>query len=80
MRGLPELGEDEYYEMWYAGEDGGRISCGTFRAGPGGRATASFTASVNVRSYPKIEVTREADDGDPAAGGEKVLVGSVPDP
>ncbi|MBA2784014.1 MAG: anti-sigma factor, partial [Rubrobacteraceae bacterium] len=34
---LPELRKDEYYELWYAKEDGGRISCGTFRAQPGGQ-------------------------------------------
>ncbi len=33
VRGLPELREDEYYEMWYAREDGERISCGAFRPG-----------------------------------------------
>jgi anti-sigma factor RsiW len=31
---MPELEEDEYYEMWYYAEDGDRISCGAFRTGP----------------------------------------------
>jgi hypothetical protein len=29
--GMPELEENEYYEMRYYAEDGGRISCGNFR-------------------------------------------------
>jgi anti-sigma-K factor RskA len=78
VRGLPELPEDEYYEMWYASEDGGRISCGAFRPEPEGRqTTVAFTTPINARAYPEIEITREADDGDPASSGEKVLEGRL---
>jgi anti-sigma-K factor RskA len=75
--GLPELRKDEYYELWYAKEDGGRISCGTFRAQPGGQTSVNLTAPVGATSYPKIEVTREPDDGNPGTSGEKVLVGDL---
>jgi anti-sigma-K factor RskA len=75
--GLPELRKDEYYELWYAKEDGGRISCGTFRAQQGGQTTVNLTAPASAVSYPEIEVTREADDGDPGSSGEKVLVGDL---
>lgn len=75
--GLPKLRKDEYYELWYAKEEGGRISCGTFRAQPGGQTTVNLTAPVGATSYPKIEVTREPDDGDPGSSGEKVLVGDL---
>jgi anti-sigma-K factor RskA len=34
---MPDLEEDEYYEMWYYAEDGDRISCGAFRTGPDNR-------------------------------------------
>jgi anti-sigma-K factor RskA len=74
---LPELREDEYYELWYAREDGGRISCGTFRAQQGGQTTVNLTAPANAVSYPEIEVTREPDDGDPSSSGQKVLVGDL---
>jgi anti-sigma-K factor RskA len=74
---LPRLSKDEYYEMWYAREDGGRISCGTFRAQPEGKTTVTLTAPVSAVSYPIIEVTREPDDGDPGSSGEKVLVGNL---
>ena len=77
VRGLPELRKDEYYELWYAKEDGGRISCGTFRAQQGGQTTVNLTAPANAMSYPEIEVTREPDDGDPGSSGEKVLVGDL---
>ena len=78
--GLPELHEDEYYEMWYyTEEDGGRISCGTFRVHPEGQTTVNLTAPMSVRSYPEIEITREPDDGDPQASGKKVLEGQLRD-
>jgi anti-sigma-K factor RskA len=74
---LPELQKDEYYELWYAKEDGGRISCGTFRAQQAGKTTVNLTAPANAVSYPEIEVTREPDDGDPGSSGEKVLIGDL---
>lgn len=77
VQGLPKLRKDQYYEMWYAKEDGKRISCGTFRAQPGRQTTMNLTAAVNAASYPKIEVTREPDDGDPSASGKEVLVGDL---
>jgi anti-sigma-K factor RskA len=75
--GLPELRKGEYYELWYAKEDGGRISCGTFRAQHGGQTTVNLTAPASAVSYPEIEVTREPDNGDPGSSGEKVLVGDL---
>jgi anti-sigma-K factor RskA len=75
--GLPELQKDEYYELWYAKEDGGRISCGTFRAKQGGQTTVNLTAPASAVSYPEIEVTREPDDGDPGSSGKKVLIGDL---
>jgi anti-sigma-K factor RskA len=75
--GLPELRKDEYYELWYAKEDGGRISCGTFRAQHRGQTTVNLTAPASAVSYQEIEVTREPDDGDPGSSGEKILVGDL---
>jgi anti-sigma-K factor RskA len=77
VQGLPKLRKDQYYEMWYAKDDGERISCGTFRAQPGGQTTVNLTAPVNAASYPKIEVTREPDDGNPESSGEEILVGDL---
>ncbi len=75
--GMPKLKEDEYYEMWYYAEDGGRISCGTLRAGPKGHTTVNLTAPVTARDYREIEITRELDDGNPEASGEEVLEGKL---
>jgi anti-sigma-K factor RskA len=75
--GMPELKEDEYFEMWYYAEDGGRISCGTFRVGPEGQTTVNLSAPATAVDYPEIEITREPDDGDPKASGEEVLEGSL---
>jgi hypothetical protein len=77
VQGLPKLRQNEYYEMWYATENGERISCGTFRTQLEGRTTVNLTAPALATSYPVIEVTREPDDGDPAASGKKVLVGNL---
>jgi len=80
VRGLPELREDEYYEMWYAKHSGQRISCGAFRVQPGAKTTTvQLTAPLNAVKYPKIEVTREPDDGDPGTSGKEVLVGDLSD-
>jgi anti-sigma-K factor RskA len=74
---MPELEEDEYYEMWYYAEDGDRISCGAFRTGPEGRTAVNLTAPATARDYPEIEITREPDDGNPEASGEEVLEGKL---
>ncbi len=75
--GMPELEEDEYYEMWYYAEDGGRISCGTFRVGPEGRIAVDLSAPATAGDYPEIEITREPDDGNPKASGVAVLEGRL---
>jgi len=77
--GLPELRRGEYYEMWYYREEGGRISCGTFRAQQEGHTTVNLTAPASATSYPEIEITREPGDGNPGTSGEKVLTGSLED-
>ncbi len=77
--GLPEPEGGEYYEMWYAKEGRGRISCGTFHPQPDGRASVSMSAPVSAVAYPEIEITLEPDDGDPGSSGEVMLKGSLRD-
>ena len=77
VQGLPRLREGEYYEMWYVDEEGGRISCGTFRAQ--GETTVNLTAPGSAVDYPEIEVTREAGDGDPGPSEQVVLKGDLRD-
>ena len=77
--GLPEPSGGEYYEMWYAKEGGGRISCGTFSAKPDGRTTVNMSAPASAVAYPKVEITLEPDDGNPGSSGKVVLKGSLRD-
>ena len=74
---MPELADDQYYEMWYYAEDGSRISCGTFQVVPEGRTAVNLTAPATAKDYPEIEITREPDDGDPRSSGEEVLEGKL---
>lgn len=62
MRGLPGPGQHAYYEVWMTAPDGHHISAGTF----GESARVTVTAGVRRADYPRIWVTREPDDGDPA--------------
>ena len=73
---IPELADDEYYEMWYYIEDGSRISCGTFQVGSKGRTTVNLTAPATARDYPEIEITREPDDGAPGRAVRRFWKGS----
>ena len=77
MWGMPELGEEEYYELWFV-EGDERMSGGTFRAKPEGQTIVNLTAPASVRSYPEVGITRESDDGDPLPSGDKVLGGNLP--
>lgn len=77
--GLPEPTGGEYYEMWYAREGGGRISCGTFSPRPSGRSTVSMSAPASAVAYPEVEITLEPDDGNPGSSGNVVLKGSLRD-
>jgi len=77
--GLPEPRGGEYYEMWYAREDGERISCGTFQAQTEGHTTVSMSAPASAVAYPEVEITLEPDDGDPGSSGKVVLEGSLRD-
>jgi anti-sigma-K factor RskA len=76
VRGLPELGEEEYYELWFV-EGDEHMSGGTFRAKREGRTVIDLTAPANIRSYPVVGITRESDDGDPRPSGDQVLGGNL---
>lgn len=70
-----------YFECWYVAEDDtpeqpARVSAGTFRAPAGGRAVVRMVTAADPRRFPTIEVTLEANDGDPGRAGPAVLRGS----
>ncbi len=69
LTGLPGPGQHAYYEVWMTAPDGHHISAGTFS--DSGKVTV--TAGVLRVDYPRIWVTREPDDGDPAPYPSVVL-------
>lgn len=70
MSGLPRSDAGHFYELWLVG-DGGRVSAGTFRS-DGSPIARAFTTAADPASYPRIGITLEPDDGDPAASEQRV--------
>ncbi len=70
MSGLPRSDAGHFYELWLVG-DGGRVSAGTFRS-DGSPIAQTFTTAADLATYPRIGITLELDDGDPAASDQRV--------
>ena len=70
MSGLPASGPSDFYELWFVG-DQGRVSAGTFRA-DGSPLRLTFLTAADLERYPRIGITREPDDGNPAASDARV--------
>ncbi len=75
------------YELWFVGEGDtlrspNRISGGTFYPQEANEGKARLLAGPFARSYPRLEVTLEPNDGDPRRTGPIVLApqGSQADP
>ncbi|MGH2716867.1 MAG: anti-sigma factor domain-containing protein, partial [Pseudonocardiaceae bacterium] len=80
---LPILPEGEYYELWFVGPGDrpgkpNRISAGTFHPDEEGRSNVRFAAAVDPAKYPRLAVTAEPGDGDPAPSGPDVMRSSQP--
>lgn len=80
---LPILPEGEYYELWFVGPGDrpgapNRISAGTFHPDEKGRSNVRFTAAVDPAEYPRLAVTAEPGDGDPAPTSPDVMHSSQP--
>jgi hypothetical protein len=73
---LPELGPDEYYELWFV-KDGERISGGGFTVDDEGSATVTMNAPRAAEGYPSMGITREESPGDPRPSPTKVLGGKL---
>ena len=79
---LPILPTGEYYELWWVGPRDSRrapnrISAGTFHPDEQGAAEVTFAAAVDPAKYPRLAVTAEPGDGDPAPHGPDLLRGRV---
>jgi hypothetical protein len=70
MSGLPRSDAEHFYEFWLVG-NGGRVSAGTFRS-DGSPIAQTFTTAADLTTYPRIGITLEPDDGDPAASDQRV--------
>lgn len=78
VSGLPPTDAGHVYECWFVGpgdtlQHQNRISAGTFRVGPDGKATVHLWAAADLSRFPKMGITLEPNDGIPLRRGPKVL-------
>ena len=79
VSGLAPNQDGGVYECWFVGpgdtlERPNRVSAGTFRVGPDGRAALRLHSAADLRRFPVMGVTLEDDGGDPRRTGDKILV------
>jgi hypothetical protein len=75
--GLPRPGPDEYYELWF-GEEGGRVSAGTFTVGARGRETLYMSVPGEAGDYRQVGITLEKFPEEPRMSSAKaVLTGEL---
>ena len=79
VSGLPANPPGTYYECWFVGpgdteQRPNRVSAGTFTVGSDGTATVMMYSAADPARYPRMGVTLEPDDGNPARTGPKYLV------
>jgi hypothetical protein len=72
--GLPRPGKDEYYELWF-GEEGGRVSAGTFTVDAGGRETLYMSVPREASGYQQVGITLEKFPREPRMSSAKVVLG-----
>jgi anti-sigma-K factor RskA len=84
VEGLAPTTPGRHYELWFVGpgdslQKPNRISAGTFVVGTSGKAKVQMFSAASLTRYPKVGITDEPNDGNPARTGPKVL-GSQPAP
>ena len=72
--GLPRPGKDEYYELWF-GEEGGRVSAGTFTVDAEGRETLYMSVPREASGYQQVGITLEKFPMEPRIKSAKVVLG-----
>jgi hypothetical protein len=72
--GLPRPGPNEYYELWF-GEEGGRVSAGTFTVDAQGRETLYMTVPEQASGYQQVGITLEKFPKEPRMSSAKVVLG-----
>src|SRR6266581_229042 len=78
VEGLPPTPPGRHYELWFVGpgdslQKPNRISAGTFLVGANGKAKVQMLSAASLARYPKVGITDEPNDGNPARTGPKVL-------
>jgi hypothetical protein len=75
--GLPRPQPNQYYELWF-GEEGGRVSAGTFTVDEGGRETLYMTVPEDASGYEQVGITLEEFPEEPRMSAAKpVLTGEL---
>jgi anti-sigma factor RsiW len=67
-------GTPAVYEMWCVGEDGSKVSAGTFRLDASGRADVRLTAAARLGEYDHVSVEQRALG---EQSGRRVLAGEI---
>ncbi len=74
--GIPPCKDDEYYELWFVGDEE-RVSGGSFTVGPSGRVEVDLNAPRLAGAYPQVGVTKETSPRPPGASDAKMLGGEL---
>lgn len=74
--GLDRLAGDRFYQAWLEGDADDLVAIGSFNEGE----DVVLWAGVSPLDHPRITVTEEAADGNPAPSGREVLAGVITDP
>ena len=69
---LPDLGEDEQYQLWLI-RDGQRTSGGVFSVSQDGYGSVWVSSPEPLANYPNFGITIEPAGGSPGPTGKKVL-------
>ena len=75
VSGLAPSRRGEFYELWLLSPPGDLVSLGSFRVAAGGRAKLEVPVPVDPSRYRFVDVSVEADDGDPSHSSRSVLRG-----
>lgn len=73
--GLPALGPERDYQLWFVRSDGTRVSGAVFHPDDSGQITVRIDVPDNLRSVERVGVTEEPAGGSPGPTGNNVLLG-----
>jgi hypothetical protein len=73
-RGLPVLGNGEYYQAWLKSPAGTLVPVGTFSSSDG---RVTMWSGVSPKDFRTITVTIESSDNNQSSSGRRVLTGEV---